>query len=320
MLSPLTFFLTRIGSAPFWLAPERTESLRHIIRENTIQLKVYEGQFWFEADTSYGVIRLNVEALERIWALCFGYLKIWHFQQTNEWPKGEVINLTNYQELDQAREILNWATIDHQAFFETTREKTPREDRETWPNGFPLPASEDLNEDVKAANTLFTAVCAFILLHEVGHIVGGHSHVEEGTGETPKLAPEDMEYAADDFAADFLLRDWPLDSRKNMYVQRVVAIVIGLSLQASLEPYQRIGAGGHPCTPDRFLHFWTKFAVPKIGTAVPIGAVVDAFHLIISLHALNAAKSRPPAPELSAGYDKIEDYLRAIRPLFGCKG
>jgi len=310
----------RIGQAPGWLAPEREKELLNIIKEGGIKVQVHGEQSWFEADTSYGVIRLNLETLERLWMFCFGYLKIWHLKQSEKWPDREIIKLTEVPRLARARAMLHWATADHQGFFETTRERMPREGREPWPKEFPTPEVEDEDNDVKAANTFFISVCAFILLHEIGHTVGKHSIVVEGTGEPSKKSAEEMEYEADDFAVEFLLRDWKLDERKNMYIQRAVAIVTGLSLQASLEPYERIeGEREHPCTPDRFLHFWKKFVAHDIGTSVPIGSVVDAFHLIISLHALNAAIEQLPAPELGAHYETINDYLKAVRPLFGCK-
>ena len=312
--TPLRPLLSRIGGAARWLAPERAEEIQQLAHDDgtnyPLRLGIYQGEdYHFDIGTMYGLVRMNVDALERIWAYAYAYLCLLHYRQQNP-VYGQEQDLRQVPELDTARALLSWATLNWQN----------RDQRVPWPEGLPQPDRDDgTDANLEPANVLFLAMMAFVILHEAGHLVGRHTQTETTQGPIDGSGPFATEYAADEYACGLLLDRWREDPRPHMFEQRAIAIVLSLGLQAALEPYSTAGLGEreHPCTPDRLLNFWHRFVERENDAETPKRLIAEAISMVIMSHLYNAAfRLQNPAHR----FTDVPDFLRQVRPYFQCQG
>ncbi len=209
-VSPIEQLLLRFPRTFADLAPERREDFeRH---KGVVQRVRIACGARYEAETGFGLVRLSLESLERLWAVCYGYLKVWSTLQSRGWKPGERVELKDNPDYDQARALLNWATIDHHAFAEAAASEFPQESRPPWPRNCPDPTQEN-DSDVRGANNLFRYVLGAIILHEIGHLENDDTVVESSAAKVDEATSEEAEFRADDYMGSFLLDRWREDQR-----------------------------------------------------------------------------------------------------------
>src|SRR5438477_584589 len=107
-ISPVEDLVRRVPQVFNSLAPERRDDFAKL-KGVVAGARIIAGA-QFEAETAFGMIRISLESLERLWAFCFGYLKVRNTLRKKGWKPGERVELKDDPDYDQARHLLNWAT------------------------------------------------------------------------------------------------------------------------------------------------------------------------------------------------------------------
>jgi hypothetical protein len=200
---------------------------------------------------------------------------------------GQVMDLLSSPGGQVAREFLIWAFGDPSV---------------PWPQDLPRP-SDTTNRMVVATNSLFLLSCGFILLHEIGHVVLRHLK-QSATNPETKIR---REYAADDWAAEFIVRGTDAAELQ----PRLTAIAATLGLIGGLELY-----GGpddvrdHPFPPDRILHFLQNHVIPNTGDQGTISGCLLAAGVPIQAHLLKKGVGTMQP------YQTFEEFFAAAKRLY----
>lgn len=143
------------------------------------------------------------------------------------------------------------------------------------------------------------------MLHEIGHIYWKHPTSKFVDRETSYK----WEFQADEWAADFMLRDWKNAGRgEKDFIGRCTGIALGLSMLAGVELYHHAAQDDHPTIAERLLRFFGKYNPESIG---PASAVRD-FPLYVASVILHGHFMNAQIPfALTKTYDDITDYLIA---------
>lgn len=169
MRSPICHLFSAINSSPFKIAPEKEQDLKTIVDDKKIIISVVsEPGFNIrvrknESNNSHEIV-LTVASLEYIWAFSNFF---WVF--TQEYSKSQKNNdehfdLTGKNRLKKSDELLKWA-----------RKNLQTTGCESWPKKCPKPeAYLQGSEDLQVASEIFLCAIAWILHHEISHVVLQH--------------------------------------------------------------------------------------------------------------------------------------------------
>jgi hypothetical protein len=292
--SPIAPLLDSIKQSVGWIIPERHEELRALIASGiSIELDGDSQDFYIAANVVERKVILGLAALERVWAYTYFYLAI--LDLLPKYPKGLVVDLRSLEEIQPARAVAKWA-------LECEKNKT----QSPWPDGLPRPDFDDGSDDrIRKAKPYFLHSVCFLMLHEVGHIHYNHPTSRFIDRETSYK----WEFEADEWAADFMLRDWKSAGRREEdFIGRCTGISLGLAMLAGVELYHHAAQDDHPTIAERLLQFFAKHNPKSIGSA---SAVRDfplyVASVILHGHFLNAGI----AFEFTKVYEDITDYLIA---------
>jgi hypothetical protein len=285
IISPLAPVLRGFLQSPAFAAPNRAEEIRELVAKHRIRLEVNDR----EVSTDFTVkkdrrIRTSLRGLEHLWGSLHAYLLLFDLAKANP---GQVMDLLSSPGGQVAREFLIWAFGDPSV---------------PWPQDLPRP-SDTTNRMVVATNSLFLLSCGFILLHEIGHVVLRHLK-QSATNPETKIR---REYAADDWAAEFIVRGTDAAELQ----PRLTAIAATLGLIGGLELY-----GGpddvrdHPFPPDRILHFLQNHVIPNTGDQGTISGCLLAAGVPIQAHLLKKGVGTMQP------YQTFEEFFAAAKRLY----
>jgi hypothetical protein len=249
--TPLRGLLDAVENSPFAIAPERAQELERIVEKQGLLIRLDEHRTGFDINVGYGRIILPLRALEHLWARAYAY-SILHdtFQPT---VSEQRILFTDHPDFSHAHGLLQWAQAGERTV-----------ELQEWPEALPRPDLSD-NERVGTANQIFLGMIAFILLHEIGHVV------RQLTGEEPPITSSDESIAAE-FGADRWAICWILDSWRSyspdprVFVQRSTTISYGLSTVDAIEIlFLSLEQRTHPGLAERQLSFLDQWAPATTG-------------------------------------------------------
>ena len=304
-VSPVLCLLPSLAASPFNIAPERRDELKELVTRHRLTI-VFDDE---NADTTLKVVHgpdgneiwFGVAFAERLWAYCFFYVKL--LSKIGDVGPGGKIDFFEAPEFKTARELLVWAHRG-QVQGETS----------AWPENLPKPAPRPTEDhDLFVATEAFLSIGGWILLHEVGHVVCGHSSRDPRRGDEHVQ----IEYEADDWASHWMLARWKEYGERpdpRVFVKRSLGATFALAIIASFEVYHRTYGGfKHPDPPERLLHFLDEFA-PE-GDGSPEDMTSDAWAaavVIVKLHLDNAGK------KLAEGeYESFRQFLVAAHVALG---
>lgn len=292
--SPIAPLLDSIKKSVGWIIPERHGELRALIASGiSIELDGDSQDFYIAANVEKRKVILGLAALERVWAYTYFYLAILDLLPKH--PKGVEIDLISLPGIQPARGLAKWA-------LECEKNKT----QSPWPDGLPRPDVDDGSDNrISKAKPYFLHAVCFLMLHEIGHIHHKHPISKFVDRETSYK----WEFEADEWAADFMLRDWKNAGRgEKDFIGRCTGISLGLAMLAGVELYHHAAQDDHPTIAERLLRFFAKHNPQSIG---PASAVRD-FPLYVASVILHGHFMNANIPfELTKVYDDITDYLIA---------
>jgi hypothetical protein len=136
---------------------------------------------------------------------------------------------------------------------------------------------------------MFLCMGGWVLLHEIGHVVGEHHK----RGANTRSARHDLEYEADNWASHWVLDHCPSDPR--IHAKRALGAAFGLSIISSFEVHKREGAvWSHPDPLERLARFLDNHVPETSGvTSGPTDLVWWAVLTILTLHLRSIDKILP---------------------------
>lgn len=241
---------------------------------------------------------MPLRALEHLWARAYAY-SILHdtFQPTESEQR---IFFTDHPDFAHANGLLQWA----QAGERST-------ELEQWPDSLPRP-DQTGNERVATANEVFLGMIAFILLHEIGHVVRQH------TGEEPLIDTSDesiaAEYGADLWAICWILGAWRLyNTNPLVLVKRSTSISFGLAAVDAIEVlFASERRRTHPDIVSRQLRFLDQWVPATTGPNLTIEENAWRAPLVVLAYHLRTLELDDLLGEV---WSHPRDYVMAVRYL-----
>ncbi len=284
--------ITFVSEAPFRIAPERQRELTEILSNMKIFLKVKDDHnvFDFSASRMIRAIFSTIRSFEYLWANAYFNLVIYDWYVSN--PKGTIIEFDAIPEMGRARDLLLWA------------DKALEDPNAMWPDHLPSPESPpEENDYIVRANQIFLAMCGFILLHEVAHIVNNH----EVDQETPIEVRKKYEYEADKWAYDWILAKWEDFSKDPLvFTLRTLGVASALVSIAHLELNNQSENREHPALTRRLIAFCADYFPNADGSDVT-SAGLTLIPLVMHAHIYRSGISLDPAAQYSTVFDYLEN-------------
>ncbi|MGO8902016.1 MAG: phage exclusion protein Lit family protein [Isosphaeraceae bacterium] len=243
-LSPVNRLLPYVSAAPYRAAPERAGELHKLVQDHGIRLTFDPSPNQVaEVNLETGEIRFGLPFAERLWAASYAYLDLIRLWQQH--GPGAMIEIP-----EPSRRLLEWE-------FRAEKSGTA----EPLPSGVPVPEpGEPPGADGYAATEFFLIGAAWVLLHEVGHLVCKHRRSDPPVRWIPR------EFEADDWASHWMLdrwREYADDDR--VFVKRALAGTLFLGHIAAFESHGPTSSVTHPNPAERLLHFLDRFVPRKPG-------------------------------------------------------
>jgi hypothetical protein len=181
-------------------------------------------------------------------------------------------------------------------------------DMNRWPRGLPYPGRKPEDQDGMISFDFACLAGACTFLHEMSHV-----KISEDKNDMERLAEE---FACDEFAREFLIRDIAIYSASSGYPEIKVAakrwIAVGITGMKIIymTPREHLrGSTTHPCVFER---------MEKIIAKIPAGTLEYVWDYISSLLLLYLHLNDIPAPNLIYVSKRplCESLLRAARDHF----
>jgi hypothetical protein len=296
--SPIDVIWPALAAAPFNLAPERREELRILIEQRNIQFQLDRAthEIRFEGAELFGglgLVCVGIHGLERLWAHTYGMIHVYLRFQNSGFKQS--INLTDTSEGKIAARLMEWALNG-----EIRGDPTP------WPDDLPRPQASPVDDQIRLTNEVFIGAVGFAVLHEIGHIVRGHS------GTQFKDIAYRYEFEADEWAYDWVMDKWREYEPQNpaVYGKRCLLIAELFALIAINHVYapRNTGTSDHPHSIDRLLRFLIKHANEENGLNSELAWALSSTALSLQLSQVTS-ESLPVC-------ESFRDYFCEIRRRF----
>lgn len=235
--------LDRLVMAVPLVATERAAEYRDLLRKHKVTIVLdHNTHARFSALPPAGKIFLGVDGLERSWAYCHLFVGAFALYLSD---KPQKLDAPPADELLQTMvQSLDWAV-----------ENDLEQRGAVYPAELPQPRANPYDGSYFEQlhfNSYVTAV-AWIILHEIAHLVLGHS--TEHTKDVVRLRQDELD--ADAWAADWMLSK---AESQDIVLQRLRAICIGVALAAYLEMWVTFeGEPDHPRYPQRLVAMLDRF-------------------------------------------------------------
>ena len=245
-------FADDVAAAPFLIAPERAEELSaRLGKWGLSELLIVDGKARFVAMPGEDPhIRVSSAGLAGLWALSYVAYRFMDVgSRAAASPEGKRADQLVVRADPVFRSLVAFARRLYDA-------------DEAWPEDLPRPfAGAGIDTIDGKANTLFLAATSWVLLHEIAHMISGHS---SKVSEALRLTQEEE---ADRFAVDWPLAQCPSAMQREF---RVMAIIVALAWLFLYEQTSR-GGGDHPAAIVRFWQAASRFGVPDDSPALENG-------------------------------------------------
>jgi hypothetical protein len=262
MRSPILALQTAIAGSAFAIAPERAEELKALDQLHKFTLVPTD-------ETGFG-IRINVQtheavlpvaALEYLW--CCSYLLHVMYDEYVQVQRSNAaqFDLSKAPKSAVAIELLNWS-ISNMAISGI----------EPWPKDMPAPIRDPASHsDIHVANELFLTAVAWLIHHEISHVVLGHQPVY-------RVFSQQKEKDADLRATDWILS---LSRIPDETEKRSLGIVVALLSMQFLDAPGRVDdyKRSHPPSVDRLDYCLTRSNLSDNSAVCALAAVGLQFHL-----------------------------------------
>jgi hypothetical protein len=255
-------FFDDVSASPFRIAPERAEEMAARLAEAGVEkLDLVEGAARFVAMPGNGAhIRVSAAALASLWCMTFVAFRFM-----------DIASRAAVSQADpKADQLLVYAVPAYKELLSFARRLYLAD--EAWPDDLPQPEfGSDPDTIHGRVNNLFLAVTSWVVLHEIGHLILGHSRF---VSEQIRLNQEEE---ADRFAVQWPLMHCPTAELREF---RVLAIIVALAWLFLFEQ-SSWGGGDHPRSIRRFWQAASLFGVPDDSPALENGvyalkAIFDA--------------------------------------------
>jgi hypothetical protein len=296
--SPIDVLWPEFADAPFSLAPERKVELQKLLVERKINFRLdsHSHEMRFEGQAmcgELGLVYVGLRGLERLWAHAYGAAYVYTRLQTQGFQ--QPLRLTDSDEGRVVAELLGWAL-----------QGEIQGDPAPWPAHLPRPKTNPTDDQNRLSNELFLGATGFAVLHEVGHIVKGHSGMD-----LPRDLSYRHEFEADEWAYDWVLdqwRDYQADERVFTKRATLIATLFALIAVPGIYRPRRVCDSKHPNPIDRLLRFLTKHA--NVDCGLPVGLAWRSASEILNLHlSQRLEECAPPFSNLQAFLNAIRDLL-----------
>jgi hypothetical protein len=282
--SPVGWLLPYLAASPFCAAPERADELRQLGHDHHVRIH-FDPTPSRTADVNLdtGEIRFGLPFAERLWALSYAYSDLIRLWQVH--GPGAILDIP-----EPSQRLLAW---------EFYAEKTGT--AEPLPSGVPVPApDEPAGSDGYAATEWFLISAAWVLLHEIGHLVCGHRPAD------PPIRWVAREYEADDWAAHWMLDRWAeYRSDDRVFVKRAMAGTLVLGHFAAFEAHGQTPSVTHPNPAQRLLHFLDHFVPREPGPKADAKELPWMAAMLIVLCQIQATGKQIP----EAGFEDSREAL-----------
>lgn len=257
--SPISALVKNFQASPFAGAPERqTELNRHIVSLGTrIQLAWPGTEFVFGVGEN-NAIYVGLCGLERLWAYAFGYYR--SYLLAGNHPPAVIV-----QRPAAVVDLMKWAHTGANSPIETP-----------WPAGTARPDQPNSGNDIATANEIFLMMSAWILLHEVAHIIRQDAYDKSPGGQAHNHA---IEFAADDWAYRFLLDHWrSYSTEEDVLLKRGIGIAFAIFILSADRYFKGgvVGSHTHPHPVDRLLRFFDYLETSHAANAQAVSRIEHA--------------------------------------------
>lgn len=241
MNSPIAHLKEAIAGSPFNIAPEHTDYLVNLRDSRNIEIEMIDRPgFSIDVVLDTNLVRLPVPALEYLWAC--GYF-LW--VTTQEYQAAQMRGET---QLDFER---NSRLMTADTLFEWAKQNIKFPNINPWPIDLPSPQpSPEKHSDIHVANELFLSAIAWIIHHELAHVVFQHS----GFVSVLEEKQADVEATRRILAA--------LDKSDPKLRKRAFGIAVALLCIQSLDAgMPRPAIETHPRAYERIWHCFERYAI-----------------------------------------------------------
>lgn len=296
--SPVLPLLQFLPASLLNIAPEKGQELHRLLVEHRVRFTVSDEKGWGFETRPVGdchEIRASIRGMEMLWALSYAhYASYQKFKQHETGAAPVEVDLSADPALRGAFELLAWVLASH---------RDPAH-RKPWPSDLPMPAGAGKVEDgeepspERVADELSLCAAAWILHHELGHVVAGDPLVTVSS-------------RTEERTADRAATDWVLEgvTDEMMILKRGLGIAIAVVALAALEleapPPPRSGAPTHPSAAERIHAALDHVAFGPDHQAFEFAAIALKVHL----HRVGAEL---PAGEYDSAREMLDDLCGAL--------
>jgi hypothetical protein len=216
--SPLKDLIEPFQASPFNFAPERQAELEELMKQLGFSLMlIWPGNgLRFYVVPPERQIYFHLCGLERLWAYAYGYTATLDLLGTM--PRGQTFTRS-----PEVTKLLHWAHTSAESANELP-----------WPDGCPRPDRAGGDPLMPVVREVFLCMNAWILLHEVAHIVRNDGDYD--LSPTGHVFNHAMEENADDWATRFALAFWrSYQDDPRLLVKRGVGVGFALFVLAAYE-------------------------------------------------------------------------------------
>jgi hypothetical protein len=239
--SKLAPLMEAFQSAPFHVAPERSDELVALYKKYDIRIRLRaDAKDWLFEEFRLGKrILVGLRTLERLWAYCYGYNTI--ITELQKAGVGGVEAMQNQEGYQLAFQLLNWAS-----------QKNLEDIEGDWPTFLPSPLLTEELEHVKTANHFFLMMSGRLLLHEFAHTILNHNNAPG----TPPAFLEQEELDADSWADRWILDRWKdYKTDEKVFIGRCLGIAFAHAPTLILGLDAKNVSPSHPSPIERILAF-----------------------------------------------------------------
>ncbi|HEM6858804.1 TPA: hypothetical protein U2I44_003779 [Providencia rettgeri] len=238
---PLKYLEDAILNSVKRISPEKQDEIS--LSDYSVEFSNVE-QFGFYTDTKNKIIYLPIKSLHYLWAISYISLSI-HYKYVRAQEKSDKENLN---ESDLIFEISLLTLFERYFKNECGECEIGREFIKLSDCNSRLDINEqDINND---AGEIFLCAMAWIILHEIGHIVSGHQNEELSNSRQEELQ-------ADEFATKYILHDNIKDDENGSSIDKKNKRTLGIILAITAILFKDIkDNGGDRSHPNAHERMW----------------------------------------------------------------
>jgi hypothetical protein len=287
LCTPVAHLVPLVPNAIAAVAPERVSELNALVAGYTLEI-IDEPRWICSANAPEKRIRISTRVIEILWAQAYAIFVFYQRMVANTESDGGVIDIVD-PDVVEALELYRWALA-----------RFNLKDSAPWPSKGPRPTADPaFASDEHVADEIALIGVAYLLLHEIAHVVHGHVPNDDVAMDLEE------EKEADSWAADWVLSADELSPGE--MVKRSVGVAVAILLLVSGGVYT--GDFGGTTHPRHFDRLYNAIAHRVSRDREEAWGVVVA---VLSLHFTNAGFEIPRSREFddfASAADALIDEL-----------